>query len=63
MLMVAAQSLRRRNKLPNVNTPDDVVELIKRSKKIIVLTGAGISVSCGIRKSESLSRDQTPVNI
>lgn len=38
----------KRRKLPNVNTLDDVVSLIKRSKRIIVLTGAGVSVSCGI---------------
>ncbi|CAE6468360.1 unnamed protein product [Rhizoctonia solani] len=41
--------LRRRSKLGHINTPDDVVNLIKRSKNIVVLTGAGISVSCGIR--------------
>jgi NAD-dependent deacetylase sirtuin 1 len=38
----------RRKKLANVNTLQDVVELIKNSKKIIILTGAGVSVSCGI---------------
>ncbi|VDP00369.1 unnamed protein product [Soboliphyme baturini] len=38
----------RRPKLTTVNTLDDAVALIKQSKKIIVLTGAGISVSCGI---------------
>merc|ERR1712062_467881 len=27
---------------------DDAIDLIRNSKKIIVLTGAGISVSCGI---------------
>ncbi|CAE6538815.1 unnamed protein product [Rhizoctonia solani] len=41
--------LRRRSKLGHINTPDDVVNLIKRSKNIVVLTGAGISVSCGIQ--------------
>merc|ERR1712223_1537828 len=38
----------RRKKLTNINTLKDVVELIRNSKKIIILTGAGVSVSCGI---------------
>lgn len=38
----------RRQKLSYINTLNDVVRLIKNSKKIIVLTGAGVSVSCGI---------------
>ncbi|XP_055837830.1 NAD-dependent histone deacetylase sirtuin-1 [Episyrphus balteatus] len=38
----------RRRKLRTVNTFDDVIELVKASKNIIVLTGAGVSVSCGI---------------
>ena len=38
----------RRKKLGHVNTLQDVVDLIKTSRKIIVLTGAGVSVSCGI---------------
>lgn len=42
------KSLRCREKLPEYNTVDDAVELIKKSKRIIVLSGAGISVSCGI---------------
>merc|ERR1719414_1859463 len=37
-----------RKKLTNVNTLQDVVELIRKSNKIIILTGAGVSVSCGI---------------
>lgn len=44
-------SLRRRAKLPQYNTVDDVIQLLKKCKRIVVLTGAGISVSCGIRKS------------
>lgn len=47
-----ARLLRRfcmkRYKLPHINTLDDAVKLIGNSKKILVLTGAGISVSCGI---------------
>ena len=38
----------RRKKLEHVNTIEDVVGLIAKSKNIIVLTGAGVSVSCGI---------------
>ncbi|KAJ3662329.1 hypothetical protein Zmor_006683 [Zophobas morio] len=38
----------RRNKLRHVNTLDDVVRLVKGAQNIIVLTGAGVSVSCGI---------------
>ncbi|RUS90093.1 hypothetical protein EGW08_002135 [Elysia chlorotica] len=38
----------RRKKLDGINTLDDVIQLLKTCKKIIVLTGAGVSVSCGI---------------
>ena len=38
-----------RDKLPQFNTVEDVVHLLRKSRKIMVLTGAGISVSCGIR--------------
>ena len=37
-----------RSKLSHINTIEDVVSLIEKSSKIIVLTGAGVSVSCGI---------------
>ena len=36
---------RKRQRKCNI---DDAIDLIRNSKKIIVLTGAGISVSCGI---------------
>ncbi|RLN49604.1 hypothetical protein BBJ28_00025035 [Nothophytophthora sp. Chile5] len=39
---------RAREKLENVNTLQDVAALLQSSKKIVVLAGAGISVSCGI---------------
>ncbi|MBW0494587.1 hypothetical protein O181_034302 [Austropuccinia psidii MF-1] len=42
------QFLNTRKKLSNYNTLDDLVSLIQRSSKILVLTGAGISTSCGI---------------
>jgi len=37
-----------RDKRPEYNTIDDAVNIIKKARKIMVLTGAGISVSCGI---------------
>jgi hypothetical protein len=47
-LLDAPGSLQARQKLETVNTLDDVVSLLRTSKKIVVLAGAGISVSCGI---------------
>ncbi|GFQ84678.1 NAD-dependent protein deacetylase sirtuin-1 [Trichonephila clavata] len=38
----------KRPKLTGINTLDDAVNLLRTCKKIIVLTGAGVSVSCGI---------------
>jgi len=38
----------RRVKLPHINTLHDVVTLLKSCRNILVVTGAGISVSCGI---------------
>ncbi|KAL4078961.1 DHS-like NAD/FAD-binding domain-containing protein [Scleroderma yunnanense] len=40
--------LHLREKLSRYNTIDDAVSLIQGSRRIIILTGAGISVSCGI---------------
>lgn len=37
-----------RKRLSTVTCYDDVVDLLKRSNKIIIVTGAGVSVSCGI---------------
>ncbi|KAL8712291.1 MAG: hypothetical protein Q9220_003442 [cf. Caloplaca sp. 1 TL-2023] len=42
------RELSKRVKLPQYNSIDDAVDLLKRSKNIIVLTGAGISTSLGI---------------
>ncbi|KAL7878198.1 hypothetical protein SRHO_G00048410 [Serrasalmus rhombeus] len=38
----------KRKKRKDVNTLEDVVRLLNDGKKILVLTGAGVSVSCGI---------------
>ncbi|KAG9298426.1 hypothetical protein G9A89_008690 [Geosiphon pyriformis] len=45
---VITKYLRQRQKLPHINTLEDTVKLLKESKNIMVLTGAGVSVSCGI---------------
>ncbi|KAJ8022434.1 NAD-dependent protein deacetylase sirtuin-1 [Holothuria leucospilota] len=38
----------RRKKLDHVNTIDDAISLLKKCNNVIVLSGAGVSVSCGI---------------
>ncbi|KAG2142866.1 DHS-like NAD/FAD-binding domain-containing protein [Suillus bovinus] len=43
-----SKELHLREKLPQYNTVADAVSLIQTSKRVVVLTGAGISVSCGI---------------
>lgn len=42
------RELRRRQKLSKYNTVDDAVQLLRDSKNIVVITGAGISTSLGI---------------
>ncbi|KAF7247414.1 NAD-dependent protein deacetylase sirtuin-1 [Varanus komodoensis] len=38
----------KRKKRKDINSMEDAVKLLQECKKIIVLTGAGVSVSCGI---------------
>ncbi|KAJ7898400.1 DHS-like NAD/FAD-binding domain-containing protein [Mycena leptocephala] len=47
-LLVAFGINLLRDKLPNHNTVEDAVRLIRDSRRILILTGAGVSVSCGI---------------
>ncbi|KAF9647422.1 SIR2-domain-containing protein [Thelephora ganbajun] len=46
--VVIFQVLQRRQKLSQYNSIDDAADLIQKSRNILILTGAGISVSCGI---------------
>lgn len=48
LLMVLAREMTRRRRLEEWDTVEDVVELLKTRKRIVVLTGAGISTSLGI---------------
>jgi len=45
---VIATFYHKRQKLPQYNTIDDAAQLLRTSKKILVITGAGISTSLGI---------------
>ncbi|CAO3619723.1 unnamed protein product [Cunninghamella echinulata] len=45
---VVNRYLRKRQRLEHVSTLEDVVELMNKAEKIMVVTGAGVSVSCGI---------------
>ncbi|XP_037269621.1 sirtuin 1 isoform X2 [Rhipicephalus microplus] len=46
--MLSEEEPPRRTKLEHVNTLDDVVHLLRNCQRVLVLTGAGVSVSCGI---------------
>ena len=61
MLKVAcSRVLRNRDKLDDYNTPDDVVDLVRRSKRILFLTGAGVSVSSSRSSPSDSSRTAQP---
>ncbi|KAL2313450.1 NAD-dependent histone deacetylase sir2 [Schizosaccharomyces pombe] len=45
---VLKREVARRIKLPHFNTFEDVVNLLKKAKNVVVLVGAGISTSLGI---------------
>ena len=45
---IASLFLAEREKIDTINTIEECVDLIEKSSNIVVLTGAGCSVSCGI---------------
>lgn len=48
MKSVITRFLRKRRRLEHVNTLDDVAHLLGKANNIMIVTGAGVSVSCGI---------------
>ncbi|KAJ1982888.1 NAD-dependent histone deacetylase sir2 [Dimargaris xerosporica] len=46
--LTLARFLRHRGKLTTLNTVEDVIALLAKARRVMILTGAGISVSCGI---------------
>lgn len=60
-LLVSIIEPPKRKKLPQYNTIDDAIGLINKSKKILVLSGAGISTSAGL--PDFRSRDGIYVQI
>ncbi|KAI2633011.1 SIR2-domain-containing protein [Hypomontagnella submonticulosa] len=48
LTLAMSRELAKRAKLVKYNTIDDAVQLLKKSRNIVVLTGAGISTSLGI---------------
>ncbi|KAF9921715.1 NAD-dependent histone deacetylase sir2 [Linnemannia zychae] len=42
------RAIRKRKRIQHIHSLEHVVDLLKKSKRIMVLTGAGVSVSCGI---------------
>lgn len=60
-LVVSMIEPPKRKKLPQFNTIDDAIALINKSKKILVLSGAGISTSAGL--PDFRSRDGIYVQI
>ncbi|KAK2958760.1 putative NAD-dependent protein deacetylase sirtuin-1 [Blattamonas nauphoetae] len=48
LFMQAMRSTRRRNRLERFQSYENAVSLIKNAQRILIVTGAGISVSCGI---------------
>lgn len=47
-MVSSEENIITRKRLEHINTIDDAVNLIKKSNNIMILTGAGCSVSCGI---------------
>ncbi|GAW14272.1 hypothetical protein ANO14919_036720 [Xylariales sp. No.14919] len=48
LTLAMTRELTKRAKIMSYNSVDDAVQLLKRSRNIVVLTGAGISTSLGI---------------
>ncbi|CEH16390.1 Sirtuin 5 and related class III sirtuins (SIR2 family) [Ceraceosorus bombacis] len=58
---MASRILRNRERLQHLNTVEDVLSLLANARRVVVLSGAGISVSCGI--PDFRSRDGIYANL
>lgn len=52
LAMAISREFSRRQKLPQYNTVDDAVKLLRESKNVIVLTGAGVSLSASCHSTK-----------
>ncbi|RDW94143.1 putative histone deacetylase SIR2 [Aspergillus mulundensis] len=63
LAIAISREFTRRRKLPQYNSVDDAVELLKQSKNIIVLTGAGVSGALFLRHAAGIDNYQISTSL